>query len=465
MTMRASRMKALPTALFLLLVSCAWDSGWILAQSHPFAQSPRLLGLYVFVGEKLTSDASPEIPAKLLPFAKFCGYNTLELADWSFEYPDNLREDYLKASRSRIATAHHEGFKIFIILATNMSRQWASERSGEPSGDNLAKLLFNPVERPVEFQERISAVREAVQKGFSDADGFEVFAGDWGGCIGESCSYEQYLGFGRAYRQILTKLGIKSELTLNTWAIANWGVTLDPMKLALWDAEIDLSKKLIASDISFADAITLPGHNLYRFLVRQLYTEAKRPVPNWPDRAAIESIHAKGKRAYLWPHFIVGDARSRQMTWRKVHFDVRYLKELAENIRTLGTDGEFVNAYNPAFDMGNMYAYAQLHRDPAKQPRAILREFASLVAEPSSVDQLAEVFTFIENHSWWGSQMPPQFRLRALPCKLSSYNEVLAATDQVVPLPTSPAPLMMSPKAYLAEVKSTLLFMKNNYGY
>jgi hypothetical protein len=280
----------------------------------------------------------------------------------------------------------------------------------------------------------------------------------------EGCGYEQYLSFGRAYAQILKNLGLRSQLTLNTWAIANWGTTFDPSKTTLWDAETHLSQKVIDSDISFADAITLPGHNLYRGLVRTVYSEANRPVPDWPDPASVQRIHAKGKRAYLWPHFIVDDDRGRKMTWRKVHFEVRYLKELAEKSRALGMDGVFVNAYNPPYQMGNIFAYGQLNRDPTKPARTILREFAALIAQPSDVEQLAEVFTFLENHSWWGSQMPAQYRLKPLPCKIGTYEEARATLSKVVWLSKSPAPLLMTPKDYLAQVASTLTFMREKYG-
>ena len=436
---------------------------WMPAQSSKAGKGGRLLGIYVFAGERLTADSAEKLPSRFMPFVKYCGYNTLEFCDYSFEYPESGRANYLESSRIRIADAHREGLKLFIILSTNMSREWAALR-GEPSGDALTKIMFNPVARPDEFKQRIDDVQRSIEKGFSEADGFEVFAGDWGGCMGEGCDYEQYLSFGRAYAQVLRKLGLHSQLTLNTWAIANWGITFDPGKTTLWDAETHLSQKVIDSDISFADAVTLPGHNLYRGLVRTLYTEANRSVPDWPDPVAIQTIHAKGKRAYLWPHFIVDDDRSRRMTWRKVHFEVRYLKELAEKSRALGIDGVFVNAYNPPYQMGNIFAYGQLNRDPAKPARTILREFAALIAQQGGVDRLTEVFSFLENHSWWGSQMPANYRLKPLPCKIGTYEEARASLGEVTPLNQSPAPLLMPPKDYLAEVASTLAFMQEQYG-
>ena len=152
------------------------------------------------------------------------------------------------------------------------------------------------------------------------------------------------------------------------------------------------------------------------------------------------------------------------MTWRKVHFEVRYLKELAEKSRALGIDGVFVNAYNPPYQMGNIFAYGQLNRDPAKPARTILREFAALIAQQGGVDRLTEVFSFLENHSWWGSQMPANYRLKPLPCKIGTYEEARASLGEVTPLNQSPAPLLMPPKDYLAEVASTLAFMQEQYG-
>lgn len=457
-------MRGLPRTLWIGLsfaMLVAANQRPLHAQSGAAKPDERLLGIYVFAGERLTVDAAEKLPPQFLPFIKYCGYNTLEFCDYSFEYPESARAEYFSAFQTRIAEGHQAGLKVFVLLMTNMSRDW-TRLSSEPT-DDLTKFLFNPAAKPAEFKQRIEDVQTAVEKGFPRADGFEVFAGDWGGCMGEGCDREQYLSFARAYAQAVRKSSPQAEVTLNTWAIANWGTSFDVGKPSFWDAEIDLSQKIIGGDISFADAVTLPGHHLYRFLVRRLYVEAKRPVPEWPDRAAIDSIHAKGKRAYLWPHFIVGDDRSRKMTWRKVHSEVRYLKELAEKIQRLGIDGEFVNAYNPAFDMGNIYAYGQLHRNPSKPVRVVLREFAALIARPDSVESLTEVFTFLENQSWWGEQMPTQFRLKPLPCKLRSYEEATAALRKVEPLSESPAPLLMAPKDFLAEIGSTLVFMKEQH--
>jgi hypothetical protein len=152
------------------------------------------------------------------------------------------------------------------------------------------------------------------------------------------------------------------------------------------------------------------------------------------------------------------------MTWRKVHFEVRYLKELAEKSRALGMDGVFVNAYNPPYQMGNIFAYGRLNRNPDNPVRTILEEFAALIARPGSVAQMTEVLTFLENHSWWGSQMPAQDRLKPLPCKIGTYVEARATLSKVVPLSSSPAPLLMTPKDYLAQVASTLTFMQEQYG-
>ena len=114
--------------------------------------------------------------------------------------------------------------------------------------------------------------------------------------------------------------------------------------------------------------------------------------------------------------------------------------------------------------MGNIFAYGELNRDPQRPVRTILRDFAALITQPSDVDELTEVVTFLENHSWWGSQMPARYRLKPLPCKLRTYAEARAALGRVAPLSTGPAPLLMTPQDYLAEVVSTLSFMQENYG-
>jgi len=113
--------------------------------------------------------------------------------------------------------------------------------------------------------------------------------------------------------------------------------------------------------------------------------------------------------------------------------------------------------------MGNIYAYGKLSQNPDTPVHEILKGFAALIAKPESVDGLTNIFTFMENHSWWGSQMPPKYKLGALPCKLASYDEALAALNSVAPVEKSPAPLLISPRAYLERVQSTLNFMKAKY--
>jgi hypothetical protein len=151
------------------------------------------------------------------------------------------------------------------------------------------------------------------------------------------------------------------------------------------------------------------------------------------------------------------------MTYNKVHFEVRYIRQLAQKVRSMGFDGTFANACNPQPQMGNIYAYGQLSQNPDEPVPAILKGFAGLIAQPGSVDRLTDIFTFMENHSWWGSQMPSQYQLKPLPCKLATYDAALAALHAVEPLQQSPTPLLISPGEYLAKVQSTLVFMKKNY--
>jgi hypothetical protein len=251
-------------------------------------------------------------------------------------------------------------------------------------------------------------------------------------------------------------------VALNEWAVGNWGGSLG-VAVDFWDADTKLSEEVVDRKVPFGDAINLDGADLYRFLVFQIYAKAGRPVPNFPTQETVGAIHSQGKRAYLWPYFIVDDDSSRAMTFNKVHFEVRYIRQLAQKVRSMGFDGTFANACNPEPQMGNIYAYGQLSRNPDKAVPAILRGFAALITQPANVDQLTDVFTFMENNSWWGSQMPARYRLEPLPCKITNYAEALGALNNVVPLAKSSAPLLITPKDYLAGLRSSLLFMRDHY--
>ena len=424
------------------------------AQSHAPTQRGQLTALYVEVPESTYAKLADRLPMYL----KFCGYNTVEILDQSFAQPDSKLQSYYEHARNYVDKAHQHGMKIYVILLTNESRRLNVKNPNQ----NEYSVLFNPTTQPAEYQQRLREVESAIDKGFAKADGFEVFAGDPGGCVGQGCDLDQFLRFGKAYNEMVKKLGTGAEVTLNGWAVGNWGGSLG-VAIDFWNADTNLSEALVDRKVPFGDAINLDGADLYRFLVFQLYEKAGRPVPVFPTRATVEAIHAQGKRAYLWPYFIVDDDESRPMTFNKVHFEVRYIQQLARTLRSMGFDGSFANACSPEPQMGNVYAYAQLSRKPDTPVPAILHDFAALIAQPGSVDRLTDVFTFMENRSWWSSQMPQKYRLKTLPCKLTTYENALSALSSVQPLQQSAAPLLISPEEYLARVHSMLIFMKEHY--
>lgn len=424
------------------------------AQSPSHLPQGHLTALYPEVPDSTYQGLADSLPRYL----KFCGYDAVELLDQSFSQPDSKLAGYYAEAKQYVEKAHQHGLKIYIILLTNESRRLNVKNPSQ----NEYSVLFNPTTEPAEYQQRLREVQQAIQRGFAGADGFEVFAGDPGGCVGEGCDLDQFLRFGKAYNDMVKKLGTGAEVTLNAWAIGNWGGSLG-VAIDFWDADTRLSEALVDRKVPFGDAITLDGADLYRFLVFQLYEKARRPVPDFPTRSTVDAIHAQGKRAYLWPYFIVDDDESRPMTFNKVHFEVRYIRQLAQRMRRMGFDGSFANACSPRPQMGNIYAYAQLSRNPDTPVSVILKNFATLIARPDSVGKLAEVFAFMENHSGWSSQMPSAFRLAPVACGLRTYDDALAALSSVRPIERSTAPLLLSPEEYLAKVRSTLVFMKAHY--
>lgn len=423
------------------------------AQSAP-AQKGSITALYAAVSESSYEKMADSLPMYL----KFCGYNALELLDGSFSKPDSKLNSYYQQARQDVEKAHQHGLKVYIILLTNESRRLNLNKANE----NEYAVLFNPTTEPAVYQQRLKEVQQAIDKGFHAADGFEVFAGDPGGCVGKGCDLDQFLHFAKAYNEMVKKLGTGAEVALNEWAVGNWGGSLG-VAVDFWDADTKLSEEVVDRKVPFGDAINLDGADLYRFLVFQLYAKAGLPVPNFPTQETVDAIHSQGKRAYLWPYFIVDDDSSRAMTFNKVHFEVRYIRQLAQKVRSMGFDGTFANACNPEPQMANIYAYGQLSRNPDEAVPAILRDFAALIAQPGNVDQLTDVFTFMENNSWWDSQMPARYRLKPIPCKITNYGEALGALNKVVPLAKTSAPLLITPKDYLALVRASLLFMRDHY--
>ena len=361
--------------------------------------------------------------------------------------------------------ARRSGLEVFVLLLTNMSRERAIRNFKEPDPSRKGSLLFNPVSEPREYEQRLADIELAIQEAYSSADGFEVFAGDWGGCLEEGCDISQFLRFARDYRDILNRLGLADrEMSLNLWAIANWGRSMDPGQPAFWDSEIELSERVISSDISFADAVTFAGHHLYRYYTFQVYAKAGLPVPVWPHMRDVEQARKGVKAVYLWPHFLVDDDRFRKQTWRKAHFEFRYIKKLAKDIRGLGLDGAFANSYAPGPQMANIFAFARLLQNPERTVESVYREFALLLVSPQFVPDLVQVFAFLENRSWWASQLPKSFRLPAIPCALLSLAEAETALSRVVPLKQSPAPLLLSPLEYLEELKKSLTAFQRSAG-
>ncbi len=384
------------------------------------------------------------LPAETIPFFKACGYNTYQRWDlgWTL-WPSRHAAYYAEMARD-IQRMQEAGFKVFVLLSLNMKQRQA----GEPEG--YGETYFDPGDEAA-LRQRLEYATTAIQQ-LKLADGFTLFAGDPGGH--RDATPAHLLDCTAKFLALIAREAPRARININTWGIAAWDRFTSPFDVAFWEKEVLLTRELIGRlDLAACQAsLEFPLHNYYRSLALQCYDEAGKQPELFPTAAEVAGFKARGvERLWGWPYFLVDECDDgyRPGAAGIAQSETRYLKQLLDTGRRLGLNGMIANAFEaniPAESL-NLYAFARFCTDPAATPERVISEFASFIAEPDSIADLARVIAFIENHSTWQAGLPSKCRLpdfdagarMTAQAALDTLARISVRAQNTLPLPQPPA--------------------------
>jgi hypothetical protein len=380
------------------------------------------------------------------------GLNTVEFAtmlEFSRIPTTELERQKIRDRLMILELAHSLGMK-FSYLLSNTTVSTVSENE-EPShqGGNRAQDLCP--QDPTNFAKTV-AIQKWYMHTYREADIFEEFAGDWGGCTCGKCNVSNYLRYVRVFAEELAAVNPQAKLFANTWSIASWGKLYSSENLSwrrYFEAEIPMIREVMRELPALPSnvGLAMPCAYLYRPLVFESYGE-KANAPVFPMRSEMEALTQQGREVLAWPHFVMDDDTSRAPAWGVVHSEVRYIRALLQALLDAGINNVMGNLYLPLLQISNTYAYARLLDDPAAAPEAILHDFAGVVARRDDVDALTQVLIWLENNSYWHYQMPAPDRLASLPCDVDKA-AALHLMAKIKPNPKPELPLPIAPEKWL----------------
>jgi hypothetical protein len=432
------------------------------AQSAP-RQAFDICGVYFHDG--FTFDPHSHAPLhwdlaawrRQIVWLKACGINAVEFATM-LEFnriPSTEVERRKIADRLKVLDEVHKMGMRFGYLLTNTVV--STVPAGEEPSDQLRNRAITLCPRqPGNFEKTIANPRFYMET-YREADFFEEFAADWGGCNCGECGVPEFLRYVRALGEQLTTLNSKATLYADTWCIAFWGK--DPASKgwkAVFDREITGSREVIAAlpGLPKNVGIALPSHHHYRPLVFSEYG-GRAKTPLFPERQDIDQVHRVGRKALAWPHFVMDDDAFRPNSWGIVHSEVRYIQALLRSLAQAGINSVMGNLYLPLLQISNTYAYGRLLEKPDSRPEEILKGFARLIVQKEDVDALTDVMAWMENHSYWQQQMPPDGRLPSLPVTLDRAGAA-RAVSALRPNPRPSMPLPIAPDAWLSDLRRSI---------
>jgi hypothetical protein len=397
-------------------------------------------------------------------FWKACGINTLQFCDTHWSHRADQLDDYYVQFARDIESARKDGFRVYVILFSNIA-QWQGPEAWEPSGTGV---LFDPRD-PQALDERLAAIGRAV-RALHEADGFTFIAGDPGGAIGAKFgprTVEDWMQMARRVQETVRREAPHAEFNVNPWAITYWQypqVGCDSSEW--WIQETVLTRRVLAAPdlIGPMCGVELPGHNYYRAMALRNFHKDGLTPDLCPTADDVRRLQARGaKRFWAWPYFLLdeaddGDVGPDGKLLPGTQIETRYIHRLVNQMRGIGMNGIIGNwsyaGYLPK--ALNTYAFGRFSRDPKATPEQVIDEYARYVADEATWPALAQVLRFIENRSNWQRKLPPPARLPDLPCSLHSVEAAQTALRSVIPGINPSFALPEPPAAYLARLQKRL---------
>ena len=449
--------------------TCVLGAASALAAPHAFAagENPRkpfaLKGVYFHDG--FTVDPKHHAPLhwgrdewlRQIRWLHACGINTVEVATM-LEFnrvPQTPREREIIANRLQVLElAHSLGLEFgYILTNTVVSTVPDGEEPGHQLLDRAVQLC---PQEPGNFEKTIE-LQSWYMNTYKEANFFDEFAADWGGCHCGVCAVPDYMRYVDVLAKRLQGINAEARMYANTWCIAYWGPGPEEQGWEkVFDNEIRGAREVIELLPNMPENVhlALPCHHLYRPLVYNTKGGMKNK-PVFPTREDIAKVRAMGRDVLAWPHFVMDDDTGRAPQWGIVHSEVRYIRDLLQSLQDKGIDRVMGNLYLPYLQLLNTYAYGRLLDDPQLAPESVISDFARLVAHPEDVDRLSDVLAWFENNSYWEEQMPEDGRLPSLPCTLTR-ETVTAAAAAIRPNSSPDLPLPYPPADWLQDLQRSI---------
>jgi hypothetical protein len=400
-------------------------------------------------------------------FWKACGVTTLQFCDrgWWFNASSGDLEAYLQRMKSGIRSAQKSGFKVYVILFSNIS-QYMGPNATEPTG---LGVKFHPDDTE-KLNSRLYYIGKTVEI-LKEADGFTFFAGDPGGIpnsLGEG-SAEDYTAMALKVREVVREKAPGANFNLNPWAVTMFETpNVSAMTVAFWQKEAEIGRSIIASDdLAGPDiGIEIPGHDYYRPLALRLYVQTNKiPERMFPQKSDIDSLYVRQtKRVWAWPYFLLDEADDGDKGSNGTYlpqFETRYIHSYVSAMRILGENG-IIGSWSYAgyqSKMMNTYAFARMVNDVSATPESVIDEFCCFISEPQTRKTLAEIIKFIENHSNFESKLPDKYKLGKMSTTVTSAAQALTLLDTVKENSANKFPLPLGPDEYLELLKQRLEMM------
>lgn len=389
-----------------------------------------------------------------------CGINAVEFATMlefnripSTEFENNKIADRLKI----LSLAHQRGLKFGYILSNTVV---STVPNGEEPGNQLRDRAIQLCPRVNDNFERTINLQSWYINTYKDADFFEEFAADWGGCFCGTCNVNQYLRYVRELADQVDSRNHSAPLYANTWCISYWGPNPIPQGWRhVFEKESLGSKEVIDAIPSLPSNVhlTLPCHNLYRQLVFESFG-GKEKTPVFPREQDLLKVRQAGRHVLAWPHFVVDDDVGRLPQWGVVHSEVRYIRAMLMRLQEAKIDQVIGNLYVPNLQLSNAYAFGRLTDRPDIASEEVLNDFAKLVAQPADVTALTAVLCWLENNSYWHHQLPVDAREAPLQCELTR-STAISTLKRVRPRGLSDLPLPVPAAQWLEDLQASLLRM------
>lgn len=392
-------------------------------------------------------------------FWKASGYNTVFFLVTGISFvPPAIRDTNLVAYRQRIEDAQQAGFKVGIVLLSNISK---TGHSYDPRDEQQMSWRLDDIKLIIE---RLPI-----------ANSITFFAGDPGGATSklgpEGVGYFWQMAL--KVRDMAEQYAPHALFNVNTWAITHWDdVNISPFSVDFWEKETQYSKALLANSDFTGMGVEFPLHNYYRSLALHEYAKAGLEPEKYPTKQDVSDLQARGiNRQWAWPYFLIDEVDDGYTGYliSKVHptqSETRYIHDVVSVSRQLGLNGMVVNAALDSLGFQtealNVYALGRMCSDASLTPEQAISDFAGLLADADTKHVLAEVLMFVENHSTWEASIPPSFRIPAFDSVYEHANAALDALAYVKPNTELHFPLPDDVQTYLQRVRSRLLDIANS---